>query len=476
MKKIRLLLIIGLLALTTTLTSCNIVPHRFSWVINYAYKDITYVNGNTLRTTIRQGIDLWNMNGIHSQMTYIDFDEDGSVIFKPLDSNELKGTYKCKNNRLKNTNIFIKLENGDKIEALGAGGYFEDTLSFEYNGIEYEFSSRSVEDFCDDQEEFNEQLKYLGEYIRSFEEYKRNYIEMGEVVVENGIKKLVHEDGEIDLFAENLGVNAVRVTVDNEVIFLDSIEEGECYYYNADYRSDENSGFLTLLYLDPLPKDPEEPTQPDNQTPEETKTNPFLKIVPELEYYYSNPDNTLLKFTKIHSPALIYNFDETVYVSEPDDIIFWLNSFFYDDAILVESEQPQDIGKYHLKYGIEISDKTNEHSIIIAHFECNMFYFDGKWYSCSKSPSWTSALAVASFNCNNSIVTNKDNQEVTFDVKGLEFIRDRNKDFNYSDVLNPIILTGEFGEITVYDRTHFYFKDKYYIVTSEKDFSSLFSN
>ena len=173
MKKIRLLLIIGLLALTTTLTSCNIVPHRFSWVINYAYKDITYVNGNTLRTTIRQGIDLWNMNGIHSQMTYIDFDEDGSVIFKPLDSNELKGTYKCKNNRLKNTNIFIKLENGDKIEALGAGGYFEDTLSFEYNGIEYEFSSRSVEDFCDDQEEFNEQLKYLGEYIRSFEEYKR---------------------------------------------------------------------------------------------------------------------------------------------------------------------------------------------------------------------------------------------------------------------------------------------------------------
>ena len=41
-----------------------------------------------------------------------------------------------------------------------------------------------------------------------------------------------------------------------------------------------------------------------------------------LEYYYSNPNNTLLKFTKIHFPALIYNFDETVYVSELDDIIF----------------------------------------------------------------------------------------------------------------------------------------------------------
>jgi hypothetical protein len=102
------------------------------------------------------------MNGIHSQMTYIDFDEDGSVIFKPLDSNELKGTYKCKNNGIENITVFIKLENGDKIEALGAGGYFEDTLTFEYNGIKYEFSGRrSVEDFCADQEEFNERLKYI---------------------------------------------------------------------------------------------------------------------------------------------------------------------------------------------------------------------------------------------------------------------------------------------------------------------------
>ena len=38
--------------------------------------------------------------------------------------------------------------------------------------------------------------------------------------------------------------------------------------------------------------------------------------------------------------------------------------------------------------------------------------------------------------------------------------------------MNDII--GEIGEIIVYDATHFYYDSKYYIVTSEKNFSELF--
>ena len=103
-----------------------------------------------------------------------------------------------------------------------------------------------------------------------------------------------------------------------------------------------------------------------------------------------------------------------------------------------------------------------------------MFYYNSKWYSCSESPAWSSANAVACFNCNDGILTSKDNQEITYDVKELEFIRDRELDFNYADVLNPISLIGEIGEIIVYDATHFYYDSKYYIVTSEKNFSELF--
>ena len=78
MKKLRFLIII-LLSLTTILTSCTIVPHKFSWTINDVYKDIAYVNGNTIRTRLEHGIHSWNINGIHAQMTYIYFEDDSSL-------------------------------------------------------------------------------------------------------------------------------------------------------------------------------------------------------------------------------------------------------------------------------------------------------------------------------------------------------------------------------------------------------------
>ena len=479
MKKIRLLLIIGLLAFTTTLTSCNIVPHQFSWTINFVSKDITYVNGNTLRTEIGHGFFYWNINGIYSEMTYIDFEEDSSLIFKPLDQNELKGTYKCKNNGIENTTIFITFENGEKIEALGAGGYFRDSLTFEYKGIKYEFVSYGdVDGEYVDRERYNEQLKYFGEEVRGWEEsYRPHNIKKANVIITKDCIKLVDDSKEIDLLAENIGVNSVKINVDNEVIILDNIEEGECYYYDNYFPgSSENNRILTLFYLDPIPKEPDEQTPPDNQTPpEEIKINPFLDIIPELSYYISNPEDTLIKLSKIHSPASNYKFDEILYVNDSDMIGFWFNSLFREDSILIESEQPPtNLDDFHVRWEIEISDKTGKNIEILAHFECDMFYYNGKWYSCSKSPSWTSALAVACFNCNDSIMTNKENQEVTFDIKGLEFIRDREQDFNYSAVLNPITLSGEIGEIIVYDTTHFYFDSKYYIVTGEKDFSELF--
>lgn len=476
MKKTKFILLFILLSLITILTSCTIVPREFSWTINHVYKDVTYINGNTLKTMIGHGIGYWNINGMHSQTTYIDFEEDNTLIFKPFDEPEFKGTYKTKNNGIKNTTIYITLENGEKIEAIGTGGYYEDTLGFEYKDISYEFVSSDGGSV--DQEQYNDQLKYLGEEVRSWEErYMPNSIKKANVIITESYIKLVDDSKEIDLMAENIGVNAVKINVDNEAIILDNIEEGECYYYEKNfYVNSEKNYILNLFYLEPIPKEPDEPTPPDEQTPpEEINIGPFLDVIPELSYYISNPENTLIKLSKIHTPASNYKFDEILYVNESDTISFWLNSLFREDCKLIESDQPPtDLDNFHVRWEIEISDKTGKNIGILAHFECDMFYYNGKWYSCSKSPFWSSALAVACFNCNDSIITDKDNQEVTFDIKGLEFIRDREQDFNYSAVLNPITLNGEIGEIIVYDATHFYFDSKYYIVTSAKDFSELF--
>ena len=257
MKKLRFILIFILLTFTLILTSCTIVPHKFSWTINYVTKDITYVNGNTLKTEIGHGFSYWNINGIHSEMTYIDFEEDSTLIFKPLDQNELTGTYKCKNNGITNTTIFITLENGDKIEALGAGGYLDDSLTFEYKGIEYEFvSNGDVDGEYVDQERYNEQFKYLGEEVRDWEEsYIPRAIRKANVIITEDSIKLVSDSEEFDLSSENIGVNAVKINVDNEVIILDSIEEGECYFHdNYLPGSFQNDRILTLFYLEPIPQ------------------------------------------------------------------------------------------------------------------------------------------------------------------------------------------------------------------------------
>ena len=154
MKKLRLIFIFLLINITFSLTSCSIVPHRFQWTISSVECDVTYSNGNTLKTSLSsQKINFFNLTGIHGETTYIKFFEDGTLVFKPIFSEEMKGSYKCKNKGIEYTNIYITLENGDNIKALAVGSFYKDVVRFEYSDINYEFSSDN-KDVCDTQEEF----------------------------------------------------------------------------------------------------------------------------------------------------------------------------------------------------------------------------------------------------------------------------------------------------------------------------------
>ena len=92
------------------------------------------------------------------------------------------------------------------------------------------FSSRlGSMDICEDEEEYNEQLRELAENLRYFEENQK-YSPVRKATVafdENGGAKLITEHEEIDLYSKNLGVIAIRLTNNNEIIHLDSIEAGE---------------------------------------------------------------------------------------------------------------------------------------------------------------------------------------------------------------------------------------------------------
>ena len=56
----------------------------------------------------------------------------------------------------------------------------------------------------------------------------------------------------------------------------------------------------------------------------------------------------------------------------------------------------------------------------------------------------------------------------------LEYIIDPNQDYSYSFSHDARMLVCEFGEITIYDETHFWYKGQFYLSVGERSFVELF--
>ena len=470
MKKFKLISIFLLLIIVTTaLTSCPIAPHAFEWDLYSITKDVTYINGNTLSTQLLQGVAYYNPNGIHSKMTYIDFFEDGTLIFKPLGENELKGTYKCKNNGIQNTTVYITLENGEKIEALGVGAYYEDVLYIEYHNTKYKFSSNlgSI-DICEDEEEYNEQLRELAENLRYFEEnQKYSPVRKATVVFdENGGAKLITEHEEIDLYSKNLGVIAIRLTDNNEIIHLNSIEAGECYYYGT--FSAERTSYISLFYLDPLPK----------YEDENPKIYSLFDLIPELEAFYTDEarEDVNIKMgieLKNAKPGL-YNFYNRL--TDKEQINKILDALA--DIRLYETDAHSDefLSELYSLDTVRISDSSGKAVMIYNIYD--RIKIGEKWYYHGNSfPDFIYEGAYQKFICQNyaaELYQGEIFQGYTNILGDLEYIVDPNQDYSYSSLHDTRTLVCEFGEITVYDETHFWYKGQFYLSVGERSFAELF--
>lgn len=473
MKKFKLISIFLLLIIVTTaLTSCPIAPHAFEWDLYSITKDVTYINGNTLSTQILQGVAYYNPNGIHSQMTYIEFFEDGTLIFKPLDENELKGTYKCKNNGIQNTTVYITLENGEEIEALGVGAYYEDVLYIEYHNTKYKFSSSlGSMDICEDEKEYQEQLRAFAENLRYAEEnQKYSYIRKAAVVFdENGGATLISDDEgteEIDLYSKNLGVIAIRLTDNNEIMYLDSIEAGECYYYGT--FSTERTSYINLFYLDPLP----------NHEEENPKIYSLFDLIPELEAFYTDEArediNIKMGIELKNARPGLYNFYNRL--TDREQINNILDALA--DMRLYETDAHSDefLSELYSLDTVRIRDSSGKAVMIYNIYD--RIKIGEKWYYHGNSfPDFVYEGAYQKFICQNyaaELYQGEIFQYYTNILGDLEYIVDPNQDYSYSSLHDTRTLVCEIGEITVYDETHFWYKGQFYLSVGERSFAELF--
>ena len=460
MNRIKTLLLLTLVFVCfLLLCSCSCDPSGFGWGIVGIHHDVTYANGQTLRSYTTSNIYESQPVGISSDETHIKFYEDGRVEFKPVDSKILYGTYVLKHNGIRDTNFTVSFENGEKIEDGYAVAYlYGRDLSFSFRGSSYEFNGGYDTHTA---EELDRRTEWLIEDVRRV----GNYLYRGTVTLEDGGGILSSEDLEenIDLFTDGRKVTAVHITVDNEFTVLDELRNGECVFaYDGVTMADgvRITG-VVIYYVDPLPEElpPEGPVEYG-----------ILDIIPELKHYMEHPENTLLKLTREHKPALAGEFNEHLYKTEREDVAFWLDHLA--KITLVESEEPRyDIEKQHIRYVMRFEDKTEEHNLVIINFECGMIYRGDKWYFCSTYPTWEDDGKVYSFSCRNYSMKALNGGVEYYSINGIEFKLDPMQDHEYSEDHYIRRLDGEVGEIAVYDAMHFYYNGYYYIVTSEKDFS-----
>ena len=446
------------LACMLLLCSCTCDPAQNEWYIVSVHHDLTYVNGQTIRTTTYRGVHNTQPVGISSDDVNIKFYEDGRVEFKPYGSEILTGDYILKHNGMKNSYFTVTFESGERIDdGYAESYYYGKVVRFSFRGVGYEFSADSDDALTD--EELRERTQWLIEDVREADD---RYFYRGTVTLtENGgILSSDKLERNIDLFADGIKVTAVHITDNNELVILDELREGECVfaYYESSY-----SPAVAVYYVDPLP----------SQTPDGPVEYTAFDIIPELEYYRDNPESTLLKLTREHSPANPAEFNRHIYITNAEDAALWLDRLA--EITLTDADTPPaDIDGQHTVFVMRFEDKSGENSRVIINYECGMIKRGNKWYSCDSFPAWEGGSDAYSFSCMNSAMYAYGGNVRYPSIAGIEFVPDTKQDYEYPEDHYSIRLEGEVGEITVYDETHFYYNGVYYLITSEKNFYQLY--
>lgn len=461
MKKIVLVLVLTIICIV--FCSCRINPSEFRWELFGIYHNVTYVNGQTVLTWTSTGAYEHQPNGIHDGMVSIRFYEDGTVDFKPYDSEMLHGTYTLKHNGLKDTNFTVIFENGEKIEnGYAVGYYYGDELNFDFRGIRYRFTTDSRG--CTE-EEYDKERASLANWIRRGGMSIRN----GEVKLkENGAELCAESlENNIDLYGENCALTLIQITEENELVTLDDIKEGECVFYEFfDTKQPHGKDIHTVViyYIEPLP--------PQEYEPQEYKLD---ELNTRLQYYFEHPDESMIKVSRSLSPIQSGQNDYHKYYTEQADIERYISAL--REITLTEELDEPIFDDIEMAYTVRFSHIEGLKNDAVIKLIGDYVKLGDKYYRVSSFPRFEYEGAVMTFTMLNNDLKVYSKDEYMYDADGylldVEFIIDP-EDYEYMPSHYTLTLVCELGVITVYDNTHFWYKGQFYLVVSEKNFSAFY--
>ena len=471
MKKYKLyLLLLFLFLCLFMLCSCRCNPAEYQWYLSGLTEDVTFSNGITEKVSISGSVDIYQPYAVdYAERCRVEFRDDGSFL-GDFNGEELSGTYTYKHNGFANTSFTVNLENGESFFGASVSFYGGRELWFEFRGTSYEFTDRFGASVT--KEDAEQHTEYLIEDLRDLEAGRPNgrfdnYL--GEITLSGDDFILTSAGEEYNLSSgENL-VWCSLLDEENTLSHLKKIELGECYFVINNYLPIGESGqqkiarAIIIYYIEPLPEEPSDP-------------KPEKKALAEL-YPWILGDVSSIKLTQEwkNLPAGYTKYHDYL---TADEILICLDGL--RGAELCEIF-PEDLENYFLN--------GDNHKVITLlatvgaekreiQFVDGLIFDGERWWKPDAMPKFNYDGAVQSFIVYTDTVHvfNREGSELGSFADMLSAIEFEicKEEHNYTSLMERFTLVTEFGEITVYDSEHFWYKGQSYVVVGENNFGFLF--
>ncbi len=471
MKKHKIYLLLLLLSLCLlVLCSCRCDPAEREWYLLEMTDDVTFSNGVTEKLTISGSVDIYQpFAGAYAEPCQVEFYEDGG-FFGSFDGEELSGTYTYKHNGFRDTGFTVNLENGEHFSGTSVSYYGGSELKFEFRGESYKFSDRSSHPVTKEEAELH--TEYLIEDLRDLEVGKihgRLGDFRGEITLSGDDFLLTSADAEYNLSSGEIPVWCSLLDKENKLSHLDEVQFGDCYFVINNYIKIGEPGqqqigqIIVIYYIEPQPDEPEEP-KPEKKALSEIYPWIFddissIKLTLEIK-------NLPAGYTKYHD-----------YLAA-DEISACVSELRETELCEVFSHELEDYflnGDRHKLISL-LADVGGERWEI--QFIDGLIYDGERWWKPGAVPKFNYDGALQSFIVYNdeiSVFDREGNEVGTYTNKlsSIEFTVCE-EEHNYSTLSERFTLVTEFGEITVYDGEHFWYKGQSYVAVGENNFDFLF--
>ncbi len=462
-KKLCLAVVLGLFCIT--LSACRCVPHEVLWRISEATFEKTFINGQTVKVTRQNHGHYSQPDSLYDGNAYIRFEENGTVVFRPLNGELLQGTYTYSHNGYQNTGFQITFSDGSRVTDGVAGAYYGSSkLKFTYQGVSYVFTDHAFTT----EEDHQVELDQIAYDLRNVD-FTRGFLSATTTCGNDGKWQLAGEEISMNLYAEGFTLEAVQITETDEVIFLSDLKEGDCFVvllYDYTVQPKAICGAI-LYYVDPLPQAP-------------TVEDMTLKMedrLPWLPEALQNYENAQIKITFSTTNLPIGFTEYHQYLREPEEVRQYLKAL--NGMGLLPEEEAQDFTGGDKQYTVRVTVGEQTYAFcskgdFLVIGEQLYRFMDGN--RGVQLPDIDYSKAVQTFRtADETKVYNKDVYlySATGFWQDLEFVIDT-EEHNWTVAQETRRLVCDFGEVTAYDAIHFRYKGQNYVVAGEKDFFAFF--